>query len=288
MAGVLHVVLGPDHLSAIMTMSVFGRSSSFWQGIRWGVGHSIGIGVVAVLVFAIGETLSKRAHASFDYWGSIVSGVFMIFLGLHFMRKLHNMKKSLGFVELDESERNQFSPLKQQVIGKAVKSDKPGNSSQQVIAVGENNATQDIFDRLAPLSDNSTRPSSSKEEPVLKSSDTAPSKSSDSLPPLLSVIAGVVGGAAGPGGVLAIVPASYYPTFGESLLYVFIFMAVSTGMMGLVALGYGELTFRFADSYKDSRMLVRGIYFFSSGMSIFVGALWIALTVTGVVGGEHA
>ena len=104
------------------------------------------------------------------------------------------------------------------------------------------------------------------------------------LPALVSLIAGLIGGAAGPGALLAVVPAGYYSTWQESCAYILVFAFSSTLLMGLVALGYGELTFRFA---KDSELLVKRLYLFSSSMSIAVGIAWIALTLCGILGTDH-
>ena len=37
--GLIHVLTGPDHISAIVTLSVGGSYKAFWLGMRWGVGH---------------------------------------------------------------------------------------------------------------------------------------------------------------------------------------------------------------------------------------------------------
>jgi len=182
-----------------------------------------------MIVHMIGETLSKQAHRDFDYYGSIVSGVFMILLGAHFIGKVSRRPKADHFVLQEDSE------LAPSIIGRQY----------------------------------------------------SPEYSSDEKEPLhicISLLAGVIGGAAGPGALLAVVPAGYYSTWQESLAYIFIFMLTSTLVMGLFALGYGELTFRFA---KDSDLLVKRLYLFSSSISIVVGIFWILLTLIGVMGVEH-
>jgi hypothetical protein len=41
--GFLHVLTGPDHLSALATLSAnVGNGKAFSLGVRWGVGHSTG------------------------------------------------------------------------------------------------------------------------------------------------------------------------------------------------------------------------------------------------------
>lgn len=106
----------------------------------------------------------------------------------------------------------------------------------------------------------------------------------EGVPAFVSFLAGIVGGAAGPGGLLAIVPAGYYATWQESLAYILVFMVSTTALMGVVAWGYGELTFKLA---RDSDILIRRIFIFSAASSILVGTLWIVLTLLGVVGADH-
>jgi len=41
--GILHVLTGPDHLSALATLSAnVGQCRAFGLGVRWGLGHSAG------------------------------------------------------------------------------------------------------------------------------------------------------------------------------------------------------------------------------------------------------
>lgn len=55
--GFVHVLTGPDHLSAIATLSVnVGNFRAFWYGVRWGVGHSIGL-VLVGSVFLVLENI---------------------------------------------------------------------------------------------------------------------------------------------------------------------------------------------------------------------------------------
>jgi hypothetical protein len=49
--GLLHVFTGVDHLSALATLSSnLGVCQAFQVGIRWGVGHSIGLVLVATIL----------------------------------------------------------------------------------------------------------------------------------------------------------------------------------------------------------------------------------------------
>ena len=54
--GIIHVLTGPDHLSALSTLSAnIGNCKAFNLGIRWGLGHSTGLVIVAVIIIAVSK-----------------------------------------------------------------------------------------------------------------------------------------------------------------------------------------------------------------------------------------
>ena len=53
--GVLHALSGPNHLSALITISVEQGWPGFWLGIRWGLGHSTGLIIVTGALIALRE-----------------------------------------------------------------------------------------------------------------------------------------------------------------------------------------------------------------------------------------
>jgi ABC-type nickel/cobalt efflux system permease component RcnA len=80
--GAFHVLSGPDHLSALATLSVGSSWKALYLGLRWGIGHSIGLLLIALLFMAL------DGYTSFDlrkisHHLNIVVGIFMIFLGIH-------------------------------------------------------------------------------------------------------------------------------------------------------------------------------------------------------------
>ena len=44
--GLVHVLTGPDHLSAVATLACGNSYEAFWLGCRWGTGHSVGLFLV--------------------------------------------------------------------------------------------------------------------------------------------------------------------------------------------------------------------------------------------------
>jgi len=46
--GIVHVLTGADHMSALAQLSVGSRFKGFWLGVRWGLGHSAGLLIMYV------------------------------------------------------------------------------------------------------------------------------------------------------------------------------------------------------------------------------------------------
>eukprot|EP00959_Pyramimonas_sp_CCMP1952_P444739 9312163-Pyramimonas_sp.AAC.1 len=77
--GVVHVITGPDHVTALMSLAVGTSWKSFYLGVRWGFGHSTGLLIMA-LVF-----LAAKGHLDFKKltWLDGIVGVMMIALGAY-------------------------------------------------------------------------------------------------------------------------------------------------------------------------------------------------------------
>ena len=60
-AGLLHVFSGPDHLAAVAPLAADTDRSHWRTGLRWGVGHTIGVLLIACLLLLIREQLPLDA-----------------------------------------------------------------------------------------------------------------------------------------------------------------------------------------------------------------------------------
>lgn len=59
--GVVHVLTGPDHLSALITLSAnVEKCRAFWYGVNWGLGHSTGVLVVGAIMIAFDESQEEE------------------------------------------------------------------------------------------------------------------------------------------------------------------------------------------------------------------------------------
>jgi len=92
--GVVHVLSGPDHISAIATLSVGSSFQAFWLGVRWGCGHSLGLIIMAALILS----LELNIDAATPYCEAAV-GVCMMGLGvLGIVRAMS--EKDVGYVQV--------------------------------------------------------------------------------------------------------------------------------------------------------------------------------------------
>lgn len=104
--GIIHVLAGPDHLSALATLSGTNiRSSgnngyleSFLLGIKWGLGHAIGLIVVGAILISVEQSANNVgvAPAVATMLQAFV-GVFMVALGIY---GIHRARKHRSTQEL--------------------------------------------------------------------------------------------------------------------------------------------------------------------------------------------
>jgi len=82
-AGVIHVLSGPDHLAAVAPLSLDSRRRAWTTGVRWGIGHSVGVLIVGLLSLALREVLPLEALSS---WAERIVGVVLLGIGIWGLR----------------------------------------------------------------------------------------------------------------------------------------------------------------------------------------------------------
>jgi ABC-type nickel/cobalt efflux system permease component RcnA len=82
-AGALHVWSGPDHLAAIAPLAVRNGRRSWAIGVRWGIGHSLGVVAVAVVALGIRDLIPAEVLSS---WGERLVGILLVGIGLWGLR----------------------------------------------------------------------------------------------------------------------------------------------------------------------------------------------------------
>lgn len=89
--GIVHVLTGPDHLSALATLSAnVGNFNAFWYGVKWGIGHSIGLIVVGSIFILVSSKAGNQDEDNFveipvaiEAMCETFVGIFMLFLGVY-------------------------------------------------------------------------------------------------------------------------------------------------------------------------------------------------------------
>ena len=89
LAGVVHVLSGPDHLAAVAPMAVDARRRGWVSGWTWGVGHASGVVLVAVLAVVLRDVLPSIDAIS--AWSERIVGAALIAVGLWALRRSLHM-----------------------------------------------------------------------------------------------------------------------------------------------------------------------------------------------------
>ena len=85
LAGLFHVLSGPDHLAAVAPLAAEDGRRGWFAGWTWGVGHASGVVVVALLAILLRDLLPPIAVLS--AWGERVVGVALIAIGVWALRR---------------------------------------------------------------------------------------------------------------------------------------------------------------------------------------------------------
>ncbi|KAF1336869.1 hypothetical protein FI667_g48, partial [Globisporangium splendens] len=107
--GLIHVLTGPDHLSALATLSAGSSWRSFALGIRWGCGHSIGLIVMAVIFISLDGELD---FSVLNVVTDVLVGFFMVGLGLYGVHE--GLKKTKESKKKRKLEKEKLSMKKAQ------------------------------------------------------------------------------------------------------------------------------------------------------------------------------
>ena len=85
LAGLFHVLSGPDHLAAVAPLAASDRERGWLAGWTWGVGHAAGVVVIAVTAVLLRDVLPPIEAIS--AWGERVVGVALIGIGFWAFRR---------------------------------------------------------------------------------------------------------------------------------------------------------------------------------------------------------
>jgi ABC-type nickel/cobalt efflux system permease component RcnA len=77
-ASVAHVVTGPDHLAAVTPLAIDSRKKSWVVGLSWGVGHTIGMLLIGLLIILFKQFISIDAISAHS---ETIIGLLLIGIG---------------------------------------------------------------------------------------------------------------------------------------------------------------------------------------------------------------
>jgi len=83
-AGLLHVISGPDHLAAVAPLASDRERGPWLTGLQWGIGHTLGVLLIAVLLLLLKEQLPLAAISAYS---ERVVGVSLIMIGAWGLRR---------------------------------------------------------------------------------------------------------------------------------------------------------------------------------------------------------
>lgn len=83
LAGSVHVISGPDHLAAVAPLAVSDRRRAWTAGVRWGLGHTLGVGLIAVVALLLRDALPIDRISA---WSERLVGAVLIAIGLWALR----------------------------------------------------------------------------------------------------------------------------------------------------------------------------------------------------------
>ncbi|KAG7383226.1 hypothetical protein PHYPSEUDO_003906 [Phytophthora pseudosyringae] len=313
--GVVHVLTGPDHLSALAAMTTGSSWRAFTLGIRWGCGHSIGLVVMALVFFAAGQSVDLNAVGGYLNY---VVGCFMVALGVwtavHVRKKYQKQLKegvqslaSEGAGRGDSHRASRSSsgatptnlvelmPLSQRRVSSAASPAATEAAPQMSMsptsptmehALGEASASPSSSFHLLVNEDGASSQTAGQAEPV-KPSKLHPnhwvccrnaSFENPTTQKIMALLVGIIHGFAGPGGILGVLPAVVLNDWIKSVAYLGSFCVASIFIMGVFAALYGEVTGRLGG---NSLVMEFRIGIFSAFFSFIVGVAWIGLQATG-------
>lgn len=259
--------LGPDHLSALAAMTSSSSWRSFWLGVRWGCGHSIGLIIMAVIIIAADRSIDLSRVNGYVNYGV---GVLMILLGLYSIyqsvKKRKRRSDSSSALSTDSNEEELSSAASVYFVSDTEAPDMVSCGEQE--STSKAKGSKDIID--AYVMDEST-----KEQGIVHNQLKHPLTQK-----LTALCVGICHGIAGPGGVLGVLPAVSLRNPVTSSAYLASFCIASILTMAIFAAFYGECTARITGKSTFAELAVNIV---SAIFSLIIGILWIVFEALGIL-----
>lgn len=252
-AGLLHTVLGPDHLCTIVTLSACQGAKAFWFGVRWAGGHLAGMVVIGTAFTLINRLSSNAAWEVYEYYADYVVGILLVSFGIYFI------------VNADKYFDDEWAPKQATCPCHAdlLKEESSHGHGHAHSHGGQGNCNDSHDAERQPLTGGDPSKYHAKHNSVRDAG---------------SMLVGFVQGVACPAGLVGVVFLKQYSPL-EMLVFISIFFFVTTLAMGTLAMCYGMATQRCFTSAK----LAKGIFYASCSLSVMLGVTWLTLNAMGTL-----
>ena len=275
MLGVTHVILGPDHVTALI-MLVAGvkrreqqhnQSQNFltiWrksalQGFRWGVGHTIGLGFMTAIFMSFKSSIPMEKIASVsDY----IVGSMMIFIGTASLISLHKWIKR---------ENCRLKHIRENIVivegGNILH---PSDGLPVEVAPGSEAHTEAHEHHMSHIHSTEGQETITEVKSLWEKfkewrmGDTFTDSATSAY------VIGAIHGVSGLSGIVYVLPALFLNDTGRLLLYLFGFTITSIGCMSALAAVTG-----FIPQGTKKLMILNGV---TGTIVVGVGIIWIILT----------
>jgi len=298
--GIVHILTGPDHLSALATLSAnVGNCEAVGLGMRWGVGHSTGLILVAAILIAISEGGDVEESSVLAHSMEFIVGVFMIILGSYGVYRVyykHSMGHSVEAADENHNVYHNYDLFEQDVSFDVPTASSTDASASTYINIkpelntnlhhtdANPNKNSDIKGKeggqdgiLAEISDRDGDITQTYSFPNDDDRENTSVKESSDLNKSWAFVIGVVHGFAGPGGVLGVLPAVQLHNVLLASIYLGTFCITSILVMGMFAGLYGSCTHCLSKTFDIQFYL----QLCSALLCLAVGILWCVLILAG-------
>ena len=104
-AGLLHVVQGPDHLAALAPLTLQSRRRGALAGFWWGVGHGLGVLVLGTIGFVLHATLDLHVVS---VYAELFVGILLVAVGVMALLRVSRSSGSVSAVVAETGQPPRF------------------------------------------------------------------------------------------------------------------------------------------------------------------------------------
>jgi len=86
LAGLVHVLSGPDHVAAVAPLALGTRTKAWLAGLQWGLGHSLGVLLVGAVAWSLRHLIAPDTVQAWSASAERLVGIVLVGIGLWGLR----------------------------------------------------------------------------------------------------------------------------------------------------------------------------------------------------------